>query len=123
MITVQNIQEAYESDDDDVIVLGMMPANETLPKHFQKRKMTIEVCSIYIAQLKRKYGDPPTGASFFILATQLGNIYEHEACIKFRRDSEKCLQYAMLVEFGDLTWDNEAQKVINTFLPPLSPVN
>lgn len=121
MITVQNIQEAYESDDDDVIVLGMMPANETLPKHFKKEKLTIEICGIYIAQLKRKYGEPPPGASFFILSTQIGNAFDHEASIKFVRVNEQCLQYAMLVEFGDLYWDEESKKMINTFLPPLSP--
>lgn len=122
MINVLTTQEAYESNDHDVIVIGFIPFNETLPVHIKENKRELEACTIYIAQLKRNYGECPTNCSFFVLHTQIGENNQYEACIKFPRNSEAGLQYAMLVELGVDKWDNHSLTSLDLFNPRMKSV-
>lgn len=106
MYKILTFEQAYTASKNDVIAIGPLPVNEN-PADIIGVDGNLEMVNVYIQQLIRRHGKPPTNCDFFVLKvndhTPIG--YSYEAALSYPSDNNQSINYALAVECGDLFWD------------------
>lgn len=99
----------------DYIDIGPTPVNEDceqLGPNYNPVQARKE-CKIYIAQLKRVYGEPPFGASYKIQSNPHDfGVYYEVVCV-YDDNEDEAREYAYKVEEGCEEWDDEAKQQLS----------
>ena len=101
----------------DTISIGPVPANEECtPVRTGKDYLPAmcQECRAFAHQLRRKFGDPPADAAFFIKSNphEFGEYLE--VAVRYDPSSREAVEFAFRVDDEAPTeWDDEAQKELN----------
>lgn len=103
--------------------IGPTPYNEECTQVGEDTRDNILECLVYIKQLVRYYGDPPSGCEFFVIRNEhdAGIYYDVNIfyCISNEEEGNEGQDYALNVEFGIDNWDEISLKELRDSNHPL----